>query len=421
MNRKLGLRLAFGLLALAALILIYQWFREFGQDVDLPAKADTAGQIAAVQILEDGARVVLIQPDGTVRPSPDYRQGATDKDPVWQPDGNRLFFCSDREVGSFNLFRWNPASDKVSRRTVGSTSKSSPSFGLAIPDAEHRLLLMAGGFVNEVNPRDASSRQILPPTAAAQSADPEGGAAGQFDSIYRRLGESFKSARWGKGGKLIIAVMARENGEVLVVQGLEPTPRSGSASLGLPPPIAVVAADRIDYDVAADGRVVAAVLGYQFVDPSQIPPERLENGVAKPPYRHALVVFDPANVTAQGLSPLMVSDKDAFAIAEPCFSPDGAAIVALAGSYGEHSQFQTREMVVMPAQERGIQLAAPVAKGRIREPSWSPSGDRLVFVRADETGRRSICTIGRDGTDEVNVTGGRGDFASPRYSPQRRG
>jgi len=421
MNRKLGLRLAFGLLALAALILIYQWFREFGQDVDLPAKADTVGQIAAIHVLEDGAQVVLIQPDGTIRPSPDYRKGATDKDPVWQPDGNRLYFCSDREVGSFNLFRWNPASDKVSRRTVGSTSKSSPSFGSGMADAERRLLLMAGGFVNEVDPRDASSRQVLPPTAVAQSTDPEGGAAGQFDAIYRRLGESFTSARWGRGGKLIIAVMARENGQVLIVQGLEPTQASDSTVVRIPPPIAVVAADRIDYDVAPDGRVVVAVLGYQFVDPTQIPPERMENGVAKPPYRHALVVFDPGNVTAQGLNPVMVSDKDAFAIAEPKFSPDGASIVALAGTYGEHSQFRSREMVVMPAQEGGIRLAAPLAQGRIREPSWSPAGDRIVFVRADDKGRRSICTIARDGTDEVNVTGDRGDFASPVFSPQRGG
>ncbi|MFX9042746.1 hypothetical protein ABTN45_20195, partial [Acinetobacter baumannii] len=71
---------------------------------------------------------VAIKPDGTIVESPDFVKGSRDRDAVWRPDGNRIFFSSDREEKAFNIYRWNLATNKVVRRTLGKIGKTDPSF-----------------------------------------------------------------------------------------------------------------------------------------------------------------------------------------------------------------------------------------------------------------------------------------------------
>ena len=110
-SQRMLLRFAIGLIVLAALFYGYQWWKDYTKDPDLPLENDTAGMIAALQLGEEGNQVVVFTKEGELRKSPGYQPGKNDKELTWRPDGNRLFFTSDREETSFHVYRWNFGSD----------------------------------------------------------------------------------------------------------------------------------------------------------------------------------------------------------------------------------------------------------------------------------------------------------------------
>jgi hypothetical protein len=247
-SRRMLLRFAIGLFALAALFFGYQWWRSYSQDPDLPAKADTKGMIAALLLHEDGAQAVVFEANGELRKSPGYTPGANDKELVWRPDGNRLFFMSDREDQAFHVYRWNLASDAVMRRSFGTRSQSSPTFApIGAAGANDTALLTSGGFVVEFDPVHSAIRQVLPPVGR-ERAESDEGAASQFDAIYQKIGTSFRYARWGKDKESVVAVMRREDDtEILVVQDMTEAK----------PPAAIIAGDRVEFDISPETGVVA--------------------------------------------------------------------------------------------------------------------------------------------------------------------
>ena len=72
----------------------------------------------------------------------------------------------------------------------------------------------------------------------------------------------------------------------------------------------------------------------------------------------------------------------------------------------------------MPLQPNGGSAGAPIAKGTIYEPSWSPAGDKIVFARREVDGKRSIFSINKDGTGERKISDGKGNYGFPKFSPQ---
>lgn len=402
-----------------AMILGYRYYREWSQDIDLPATADTAGFISAIEYGENGSHVVAFRPDGTKIESPGYTPGKNDKDAVWRPDGNRIFFISDREESAQNVFRWNLGGNTVSRRTYNSRSKGLPSFPPGEPDGK-TALITAGGTVVEFDSTRATTRQILPPIGkerAVGTGDEGDGSIGQFDAIYRTLGQSFKEARWTLGRKFVAAVMRREDDEVLIVQDLSSDSR--------PMPLAVGQKIEIDVDPKS-GRVFFLVLKFGLLDPAGAPPEFIKDGKIKLPFRHAIGFIDVSRITDPTKPPppdvlqfVAQSNSDDAAFHRLSVSPDGTMLMVVDGSYSTSTKAVTpRAIVVMPAEPGGAANASFVLRDKVYEPSWHPNSERIAFVKYDGE-ERAIYAINRDGTGAEKVSSG-GNFGFPRFSPQSK-
>jgi len=166
-------------------------------------ESETAGWISAVQYLPHGQQAVLISPDGKYHKDPGYVENTVDRDLTWSPKGNFLYFVSDRAEHNFNLFRWAPSEDKPSeQRTIGTRARGDLKFPAQLseePDRTAKGLLTTGGLVQEFDPTNQSTAQVLPPTQkeiTQSKGGDENGTEGQFEGIYGSLGTSFREAQW---------------------------------------------------------------------------------------------------------------------------------------------------------------------------------------------------------------------------------
>lgn len=147
--QKLLKRTLAALLIFAVVFGSLRWVQSRRGDFD--NGGDSTGMMAAVRLEKNGQQVVLIKPDGSIVGTASWRDGVTDREPAWSPDGKFLFFCSDREDKMFNVFRWNPqASDAQARTKKGGRDRSNPTFGPNQTDG--RPLIIAGGVVRELEP-----------------------------------------------------------------------------------------------------------------------------------------------------------------------------------------------------------------------------------------------------------------------------
>lgn len=418
MPKKLQIRLILGLFALAGLFTLYRWWREFTVDPDLGV-ANTIGWIAAVEYLDEGSRTIILKPDGTKTPVPDHPAGATDREPVWRPDGNRLFFVSDREENTFLVYRWNLANNRVERRAIGTRSMSDLSFGPPGYVARDGTgIITQGGFVLSYDPREGATRQLLPPVVDDRGTTEEGGTQDQFDAVYKRLGTSFRTALWGTNRESIIVVMRREQGEVLVVQGLVPVTNPQTGSTSVPGPLPLIAGDRIDVEVSSKGQVVFSVRGFRWLDPQQIPKEFVKNGVATTPYRHVVGFLDSSQPTGQ-VQPILASNDDKIVPGAPRVSPDGDEVLISMGELNDRGQFKGRDLVRFPVAANGATQGRGILQGDILDYQWQPNGQGILFVRRDGS-NRMIFSANADGSNVKNRSG-EGEFGVPVMSPQREG
>ena len=408
-SQRMLLRFAIGLIILAALFYGYQWWKDYTKDPDLPLVNDTAGMVAALQLGEEGNQVVVFTKEGELRKSPGYQPGKNDKELTWRPDGNRLFFTSDREETSFHVYRWNFGSDRVSRRSIGTRSQNSPTFPVTdLPDANETALITAGGFVLEYDPKEGSTRQVLPPVGKERG-EGEEGSASQFEQIYQRLGTSFRQAKWGKDKNIVAAVMRREDeGEILIVQDLS----TGKS------PYVVVAGDRIEFDIIpTTGQVAFVVNGFRFPDPSQIPPEAIKNGKVTTPFHSLVGLFD---LSGPRLLPVMPSTDLNYAFQNLSVSPDGENLLIIIGKQDSNGNVEPQGLAIMPAKDQGGAQLKRIIAGKIYEPSWHPNSHTIAFVQRDSVGKRGVFSINKDGSGLTDISKGKGDFAYPLFSPQSK-
>lgn len=504
MNKKVATRTIIGLFAIAVLFLGYKWFENISKDPDF-GSTDTTDMIAAVEYLDEGSQVVLFDVNGKKTVAPGYVEGTSDIEPVWRPDGQRIFFASTRQGSSNDIYRWNVATNKVEAKLRGSRSASSPYFGPpGWPNLGDSVLVLVGGQVFDLNPVDQNTRQLLPPQGFENTAEEAGN---QLEAAYQQLGTSFKSAKWGKDRKVLYTVVNRESDELFVVNIME---KMGETNVG---PIPVFAGQSIQFDVSPEGFVVVSVQGFEFPDETKIPAEMMVDGRAVKPYRNGLFVLQvtddghvappvtlfvdhpelgvepheldadartqkaiPAGVNGvlvDFVAPKSVAEQigikvgdvvvsiggkptDSFqnyimasstsrlgiqvpivywsaaekatktvmhafgaestmAIKDPVFSPDSKSIAAVVGYVVDKYTFDPRDLVVIPLQG-GINAALRLDSGSVYEPSWHPSGKKLVYAMTGEGSDSQIFVIGVDGSGKKNVSGP-GEFGSPKFSP----
>lgn len=413
--QKLATRTLILLLAVAAIIFGLQWWRNKGDDLDLGG-ADTKGNILALQLLEDGSRVVVIRPDGTVVESAAYRPGAVDRDAVWYPSGNRVLFVSDRKEGTTHIYRWNPGkNDDPQQKTVDESSRGEIAFAAQnVSKPDESALVATRGNIEEFFPGESRSVRVLPPSLKDVSVGEEQGVQSTFTALYSRIGTSFRTGRWSKDKTIVAAVMRRgeDGGEVLVLQSLVLDDKGV-----LPPPRPIVAGERIDIDVSpATGDLAFSVSMFDYPTDEETR-RNTKDGKVNRPFRHAVGTVDLSDASMPKIAIIVASPEDTNAFGPPVFSPDGEKLLVTVGTWDE-SALKTRGLVSAPTKPNSGTQGALIVQGEIYEPSWSPQGDRIVYVKR-QNGRREIFLASADGTGETSVTGEKGDFASPKFSPQQ--
>lgn len=415
-TQKLLVRTVGLLFFLAILLAAFSWFKGLGGDYGQVGSSNTTGEIAAIEYTPNGSRAVVLKGD-EVKKTSSWKDGVTDRDITWSADGSFVYFVSDREEGTFRVYRWNPDRADAESRTGDKRSRSMPTFPVGEDAAKSpNLLIISGGTVQELDPIKKQTPQVLPPVSAeiARTAgdDDAKGAEGQLAAVYGDYGTGFKKARWVAGKRFVAGLMNRDNGECLIIQDLEM--KDGKYT----PPMPVVAGDHISFDVSKDGKIFYSVQNWKWPSSKMIPRDAIKGGKILTPVRHMIGLVEPSKP-----GPVQVvigSNDDKVSFGSLAISPDGAAIAVVVGPYGSEGAIEPQALVTMPATMGGGQRGTVVARGAIFEPAWNPQGALLAFVRRDKEGHRTIYTINKDGGGERSVTAGKGDFGYPTFSPQTK-
>ncbi len=415
-NRKMQLRLALGLFVIAGLYVGRRLVGHFLEDPDT-GTIQSAGWIAAVEDTNNGTVAVIIKPDGTIVKAPKYQDGEQDQQVAWQPDGNRIYFSSNREGANkaYHIYRWNPAHDLVQRRSTGSRSQSNPKFPYdnTVP-GEQDMLTISGGLVVTLNPRTGVTHQQLPfvgrdPSTVAQS---EGGGVGsQFGPEYDHLGNSFRVAKWADKKGYIAGVLEKNSGgETLILQNMNPTKQNQAY------PTPIVAADHIDFSVdPSSGRIVFAAQNWQWPDSSNVPKKFIKGNQILKPYDHVVGFLNPETGKA-GI--VFASNSDKISFAQPQPSPDGSKVLLTFGPY-QNDGVVSQGLIVAPLAEQGGASGTAIFRGPAYNPHWSPDGNQIVFIEENPGGHNDVCVINADGSGFKDITNGSGDFDDPLFSPQK--
>lgn len=414
-NRQRGMRYLFAVLTLLLLVFVYQRFVSQTRVAD-PGDFKSQGYISAAVETDDGYQAVLIAPDGTIKRSPGYVEGAVDQPPVWTPDGQRVYFISDRDKGESHVFRWNPVTDQIERRTIDKRTKSYIDFNVPGDPGNKTALVVSGGTIIELEPLNGTSKQLLPPQKLDARSQGEGGATGQFDQLYASLGTSFKTARWSKDKQHIIAVMRRETGEVLICQDISTLPNL-DISDPKARPILIAAGEKIEFDIdPVSGDVAYTLQGFQWPDPRQIPPEFLEKGKAKNPFRHMIGIYTPGDPSSK--PPVAVAMDDKFAFGHPRIAPDGKMVMVSVGPYRGEGSMESKNLVVMPFKTGGgSEGAMTVVNTPAVEAEWSPDGKQITYIGQADS-RRTLFVVEVGNATPKKITSGE-NLRGPQFSPQR--
>lgn len=410
-SKSLAMRTAFLVIVSGSLVGSLYWYFKIRSDIGGQHTSDSVGWISALQYGPEAQQVVLISPDGKIHKEAGHVPGSADRDPTWSPHGNFLYFVSDRVDHNFNLFRWAPDLPTAEQRTIGTRARGNLRFSAQATedsDAVAKALIITGGLVQEFDPTNQSTAQVLPPTSKeiTQSKGDEAGTEGQFEGIYGALGTSFRDAQWCNEHHGIAGIMRRETGEVLVYQDMRP-----QADGKLAPPNPLIAGDHLDFAInPKDGTVVYCVNGFQFVDEKNAVDEN--GNKRKKPFVNALAFFDFKK------NNIITGNKGEVGFGSPAISPDGN-LLAIVISRKVGTETNPVGLAILSAKGdpsyKGSQFG-----GDVHEPSWSPDNAHVLVAVKVPGKHRTIFEIPTDGSPPRNVTGDQGDFGFPHYSPQTR-
>lgn len=388
-----------------------------GPDIDFNPNFASQGMVVARMDKDESSSIVIVKPDGTLMEVPGATDSSHDEWPVWTPDGNRILFISDRDKGEPSIFRWKPEKGEVERRSTDRRSKSDLSFQ-DVNQATKQPMFVVGGYVAQLDYTKQKMKMVLPPGGGELSATGTGeqGAVSILDQVYGNIGTSFRKARWGPNGDFVVAIMRRDGGEVLLMENTSGTtqvnPETGQPMPNRP--IILAAAERLDFDVdPKTGNIAFSITGMQPASRDDIPEEFKKNGVFTPPFHNALLIFDWAT---KGQILVASTDKD-ITFFSPRYNPDGSAIYVGVGDMKEGYEVPI-QLTLMPAKENGAAEAKTIAKGEIAEFDISKDGSKLVYTKKAD-GVIALFTCDKDGSNEKNLTGKKGNFGSPRFSPKQ--
>ncbi len=407
MRSRSARRLLIFVVSLGVVGWLFVWL--MGKKGDIQLGSDTSQMIAALAITPDGSQAVVMDTKGTITKSAAYTQARTDRDITWSPDGNRLFFISDRKEDSFHIFRWDPQRNaEPEQRSIDKAGRSNLVFDpRTATDADLSGLVMVRGTVQEFFPVNGKSSQILPPSKQRVEVEPGGGAGNTFELLYNRFGKSFRVARWVKDRRFIAAVMRQEErGETLLIQDFE-LDKDGK----LRPPMQVFAAERIEIDVdTKSGVLVANVI-------EATPPLGDDGKPLKLGFIHGIFIIDPSKSGKEVATPVLLSPELRRCATEVKCSPDGSSLLLVAAEYTGDGNGKSIGLVSCPLVAGGGSSGSLLVPGTVSNPTFSPDGTKIAFIKR-EGANRAVFIADANGSNARNLTGTSGDYSRPLFSPQ---
>jgi hypothetical protein len=407
MRSRSARRLVVFVVSLGAVGWLFVWL--VGKKGDIQLGSDTSGMIAAMLLSEDGSQAVTIDSKGAVTKSAGYTEGRTDRDLVWGPDGNRLFFISDRKEDSFHIFRWDPQRNaEPEQRSIDKAGRSNLVFEeKPSSDAELSGLVTVRGTVQEFFPVNGKSSQILPPSKQRVEAEEGGGAGNTFELLYNRFGKSFRVARWLKSKRFIAAVMRREEkGEALIIQDFEPD-KDGK----IKPPMQFFNAEKIEIDVdPATQNIVANVL-------EVTPPDGPDGKPLKAGFVHGVFIIDPTMTSTEAVAPILLSPDIKQCVTEIKCSPDGSTLLFTPAIYSGDGNGLSAGLASCPLKLKGAGSGRQFLQGAISSPSYSPDGTKITYIKREGL-NRAVFIADSNGSNARNLTGTSGNYSRPLFSPQ---
>ncbi|MBX3113429.1 MAG: PD40 domain-containing protein [Fimbriimonadaceae bacterium] len=415
MKKATQIRFLIGFLLIVGLLYGYKVLKNVTDDPD-PGDFNSVGYVTALEMSKQGGRVVLFDENGKrIEPNKPPKDGKSqweDREVSWSVDGQRLFMSSTRESDSFLVYRWNPDRQDISKRAIGSRSQSAPWFGpVDDPSAKILGLIQSGGQILEINIKDGTTKQILPP-AIDETAAAEEGRRGTMEVLYGKFGDSFVKARYVGKKSQVAAVMLNDEGQTVILHIL------GLDEQGqLKRPMEIFRGKKVGMDVSSDGRVAIMVRNMAFPDQANIPKEFIKDGKVTKPFESALFVVSIGEDGVPKADPIAVlpfGSEEAFG--DFSISPDGSKFAVVVGLSDGMGGFTPSGLMVMPFQPNGGSTPTPVIGGQVSSPSWSPDGSKLTYLKT-EGSETNVFVINVDGSGERKLTSG-GTYAMPQFSPQ---
>ena len=426
MNRKIAIRFVVGLFTVAALFFGYQFFKNALTVGAFETPVDTTGAVAALQETSQGTKVVVFSASGQKRDLPGSDAQTVDRDFSWSPNGYHLYLSSNRnplggkgDKGAFNLFRWKYNEESTEPFSNQRRSQSAPRFG-PIGDGK-RGVILSGGNVVSFDPITKTGEQIMPPvTKYEANGNQESGAQSGIDTLYSKLGNSFRAAQWTPTMTSMLAVMRRDDGEVFIYHDFTLTEKGE-----IKPPLGILAGTRVQFDQSSAGKFVIAQQDAAPVDVERPPADWLKDGKLFPnmggiPLTHMLWYGEWLNGLPKlvPMIPPQPQDKTMSqpAFMDPAISPDGTMFAVVVAQRVSPTSTVPFALLVGPLDATGLAKGNRVATGEVLQPSWSPDSKSIVFIASDGT-HRAIVAVNADGTGRRKLADD-ANYVMPMFSPQ---
>lgn len=417
-NQKLVLRTAIGMLVLAALIFGFQYLRGRKKDLTDIGTVNSAGWIAAVEQEPEGSRVVYFDANHDIHRSPEHKEGSLEEDPLWRPDGNRIYFSSDKKDGIFQIYRWNLATGAVENRAPSHVSRTSPAVD---PFDDNGLLFLQSGLGYKLDVLSGKSTRVFPPVEhnrdEKEQQDEDATAPQSRGGFDYGMGERYKlkRAKW-LDRHWLLGVQRLENGEALIAQTTDLRENS------LQPFILLVSGKKVMFDIVPDtGEIMCGVAGFEFNANQPVPQTFVKNGKVEKPFKFVLFkgkledyVKGFAEMAQHHI--LMASQKDNEGFSDLKISPDGKWVAICLAESDPDQVVRPTSLVVYPVDPKAGQPSG-LLQAPVYDPTWSPDSETLAFtIREGEN--QLVYTIARTGGEPKRISPDHGIFTTPKFSPQ---
>jgi Tol biopolymer transport system component len=368
-------------------------------------RQDTNGQTNVFTVKLDGTGERKLTDD----PSP--KQGVS-----WSPDGKQLCYAAemkDANVPAYQLLLFD--SRGSTQITFGSGSKQSPEWR---PDGKQIAFLM-GGVLKVVLPNGEGMEQVYPHFH-------KGGGEEDDDQESGQRKPPLMFYRWSPDGTALAAVQVAE-GEQAIVQGRSDWFKNREPQDSQP---AIVAEPETMLILPAGGEeptvrpeTNSSKVGFSWFPDSK----QIAVTMSTRSKQHGIAVLRADDQRLPAVA-LFASGNYTVAAENPSVSPDGKNVAFEAWRIDSAENRELLGIAVISADIKPaliIKTASDLAKlplvvkGHTTNPGWSIDSSRIIYQLTTPKGLRDLWSARSDGSNQINLTKGKGDNFDASCSPAK--